>query len=114
MTKSNFKSLPLENVQIMSRNNDKKFNNLSIPLDETRPKKIDIKDDLFSAVLEKFDDIKIGDYVRVIGKDHYKGHLGLIEGTYTTKMNDIIYKIQLQTDGETIDRKRSNIKKYKI
>lgn len=68
--------------------------------------------ELFGAFIEKFEEIKMGDYVRIIGKDIYKGHIGLVEGIYMSVKNYIVYKIQLQTNGETVDRERHNLKKY--
>jgi hypothetical protein len=60
----------------------------------------------------RLEEINNGDQVRVIGKDSYKGHFGIVEGIYTSTQNEQIFKIQLQTTGETIDRRRSNLKRW--
>lgn len=73
--------------------------------------RVDTKE-LFGAFLDQFDEIKTGDYVRIIGKDTYKGHIGLVEGIYMSVRNYIVYKVQLQTNGETVDRERHSLKKF--
>lgn len=73
--------------------------------------RVDTKE-LFGAFLDQFDEIKTGDYVRIIGKDMYKGHIGLVEGIYMSVRNYIVYKVQLQTNGETVDRERHSLKKF--
>jgi hypothetical protein len=69
-------------------------------------------DPFLNDLLDKFDNIKIGDYVRIVGKDAHKGHIGLVEGIYVTKDNTTMFKIQLQTNGETIDKLRINLKRH--
>lgn len=68
--------------------------------------------DFFSDLFNKFDDIKQGNKVRVVGKDKYKGHIGIIVRTFVTQHNEHMFTIQLQTTGDTIDRSKSNVKRY--
>ena len=67
--------------------------------------------DFFSGLFEQFDDIKKGDKIRVVGKDKFKGHVGTILRTYTTQHNQLVFSIELQSNGETIDRTKKNIKR---
>ncbi len=71
-----------------------------------------INSGFFDDLMVKFEEIKNGDPVRVIGKDAFKGHIGIVEGIYSSPQNEQIFKIQLQTSGETIDRRRSNLKRW--
>lgn len=66
----------------------------------------------FSDLFDKFDDINIGDKVKIVGKDEYKGHIGIVVRTSTTSNNDHIFTVQLQTTGDTIDRVKNNIKRF--
>lgn len=68
--------------------------------------------EFFSDLFEQFDDIAQGDKVRVVGQDKYKGHIGLIVRTYITEHNQHMFTIQLQTTGKTIDRSKTNLKRY--
>lgn len=68
--------------------------------------------DIMSDILDLYDTIKTGDYVRIVGKDPLKGQIGLVEGYYTSKSNNTIYKIQLQATGDTVDRHKNNLKKH--
>lgn len=67
--------------------------------------------DFFSGLFEQFDDIKKGDKVRIVGKDKIKGQVGTIIRTHTTQHNEIVFSIELQSNGETIDRKKKNVKR---
>ena len=90
------------------------LSSVSFPYESARnavTPKVDTKE-LFGAFLDQFDEIKTGDYVRIIGKDMFKGHIGLVEGIYMSVRNYIVYKVQLQTNGETVDRERHNLKKF--
>jgi hypothetical protein len=73
-----------------------------------------VNSSFFDDIMVKFEEIKIGDSVRVVGKDAFKGHIGIIEGIYTSQQNEQIFKIQLQTSGETIDRRRINLKRWHL
>jgi len=67
--------------------------------------------DFFSGLFEKFDDIKKGDQVRIIGKDIYKGHIGMVERMYTTQHNELMFVVELQSNGEMIDRVKTSIRR---
>lgn len=70
--------------------------------------------DFFTGLFDQFDDIKKGDKVRIVGKDKYKGHIGIVERTFTTQHNELVFAIELQSNGELIDRTKSNIKRCYI
>lgn len=70
--------------------------------------------DFFSGLFEKFDDIKQGDKVRIVGRDKYKGHIGIVERMYTTQHNDLMFAVELQSNGETVDRTKNSIKRCYI
>lgn len=67
--------------------------------------------EFFSGVFEQFDDIKKGDKVRIVGKDTYKGHIGHVERLYTTQHNEMMFVVELQSNGDMIDRPKSSIKR---
>lgn len=68
-------------------------------------------DNLFGD--ESFNLIDKGDYVRIIGKDQLKGLVGIVKNVNTSNNNpEPIYSIELEATGKTVQRKKSNIKRY--
>lgn len=68
--------------------------------------------DFLQNILEQFEDLKLHDRVCVIRKDKYKGCIGTIDRIYKTPQDTIMYTIELESTGNTIDRPKYNIKKY--
>ena len=67
--------------------------------------------DFFSDLFEQFDEIKKGDKVRIVGKDKLKGHIGVVIRTHTTQHNELVFSVELQSSGDTVDRTKKNIKR---
>lgn len=53
------------------------------------------------------------DYVQVIGKDEYKGYVGIVTGIYTNPtLLEPLYIIELQANGKIVQRPKGNLKAY--
>lgn len=66
--------------------------------------------DMIGGMIFSHTPTKKGDCVRIIGKDEYKGYIGVVKNVQ--KKNDILfYSIELQADGRIIKRLETNIKK---
>ena len=85
-------------------NNDDEFKKVKVVTFEDAQRLVIPKDnrdnlansDFFSGLFEQFDDINKGDKIRIVGKDKFKGHIGVVERLYTTQHNELMFAVELQ------------------
>ena len=66
----------------------------------------------FTDIFDNIDNIAVDDKIKIIGKDPFKGHIGIVIRISTNLHHEQAYTIQLQTTGETIDRSKKYVKRY--
>lgn len=55
--------------------------------------------------------LRKGDFVRIIGKDVYKGYVGIVKNKQS-RGDEKWYSIELQANGITIKRQEENLEKH--
>jgi hypothetical protein len=68
-------------------------------------------DNLFTV--DSFDAINKGDHVMIVGKDELKGLIGIIVAINShTSLPECIFSVELEANGNIVQRKRGNLKRY--
>lgn len=61
----------------------------------------------FCAQIEK------NDYIKIIGKDQFKGYIGIVTGMYKNPtLDEPLYLVELQATGKIIQRPKIKLKRY--
>lgn len=57
--------------------------------------------------------IEKNDYVKIIGKDQFKGYIGIVTGLYKNPtLDEPLYLVELQATGKIIQRPKIKLKRY--